>query len=175
MSVNLSQVQVGRPGAADRALGAIRRNGLEPSDIWLEITEHSYLRPDVTDYATTLRAAGVRFALDDFGTAYSNLAYLRRLPIEILKIDRSFVSGVTGPEQDLSIIRAILAIADSLGLAAIAEGIETEEQRTALLDLGCRMGQGFLMSRPLSVQDATNLLRSHRTLKSLDMAAYPFR
>ncbi|MEV4417826.1 EAL domain-containing protein [Catellatospora sp. NPDC049609] len=159
MSVNLSPVQLHSPRAAERTLDTIRAAGLHPADIWLEITEHSYLRHEVTEYAGALGAAGVHLVLDDFGTAYSNLAYLKRLPIEILKIDKSFVSGVTGGHLDLSIVRAILAIADSLGLVAIAEGIETEEQRTALRDLGCRLGQGYLLSRPLPAAQAGLLLR----------------
>ncbi|WP_212841323.1 bifunctional diguanylate cyclase/phosphodiesterase [Catellatospora sp. IY07-71] len=159
MSVNLSPVQLHQAHAAERTLGVIRAAGLHPADIWLEITEHSYLRHEVTEYASALGAAGVHLVLDDFGTAYSNLAYLKRLPIEILKIDKSFVSGVTGGHLDLSIVRAILAIADSLGLVAIAEGIETEEQRTALRALGCRLGQGYLLSRPLPAAQAGLLLR----------------
>lgn len=166
MAINLSPSQVRQPKAAEQTLGVIRRTGLEPSDIWLEITEHSYLRHDVTEYATTLRAAGVRFALDDFGTAYSNLAYLKQLPIEILKIDRSFIGGVTGPDLDLSIIRAILAIADSLSLTSIAEGIETEEQRVAVQQLGCRLGQGYLLSPPLPAEEATALLRTNPPIRS---------
>lgn len=162
MSINLSPVQLHQPNAAERTLAAVRAAGLHPADIWLEITEHSYLRHEVTEYAGALGAAGVHLVLDDFGTAYSNLAYLKRLPIEILKIDKSFVSGVTGADAghlDLSIVRAILAIADSLGLVAIAEGIETEEQRSALRALGCRLGQGYLLSRPLPAAQASLLLR----------------
>ncbi|GHJ49438.1 hypothetical protein Cs7R123_67800 [Catellatospora sp. TT07R-123] len=159
MSVNLSPVQLHQPQAAERTLDIIRASGLHPNDIWLEITEHSYLRHDVTDYVTSLGVAGVHLVLDDFGTAYSNLSYLKRLPIEILKIDKSFVSGVVGGELDLSIVRAILAIADSLGLVAIAEGIETEEQGAALRRLGCRLGQGYLLSRPLPPDAAARLLQ----------------
>jgi len=160
VSVNLSAAQLRANRAAAHTLAVIRDNRIDPSDVWLEVTEHSYLRHDVTEYATTLRAAGVHFALDDFGTAYSNLSHLKQFPIEILKIDRSFVSGVTGRDLDLSIVRAVLAIADSLGLSAVAEGIETEEQRTALLDLGCKVGQGNLMSLPLPPAEATELLRA---------------
>jgi len=160
VSVNLSAAQLRASRAAAHTLAVIRDNRIDPSDVWLEVTEHSYLRHDVTEYATTLRAAGVHFALDDFGTAYSNLSHLKQFPIEILKIDRSFVSGVTGRDLDLSIVRAVLAIADSLGLSAVAEGIETEEQRTALLDLGCKVGQGNLMSLPLPPAEATEPLRA---------------
>jgi len=159
ISVNVSAAQLRQPHVAAETLAVIRDAGLDPADVWLELTEHSYLRHDVTEYATTLRSAGVHFALDDFGTAYSNLSYLQRFPIEILKIDRSFVGGTSGHELDLSIVRAILAIAESLGLAAIAEGIETEQQRAALRALGCQLGQGNLLSRPLAPESATDLLR----------------
>ncbi|GAB4048400.1 putative bifunctional diguanylate cyclase/phosphodiesterase [Catellatospora paridis] len=167
MSVNLSPVQLHQARAAERTLDVIRAAGLHPADIWLEITEHSYLRHEVTEYAGALGAAGVHLVLDDFGTAYSNLSYLKRLPVEILKIDKSFVSGVTGAgggHLDLSIVRAILAIADSLGLVAIAEGIETEDQRAALRALGCRLGQGYLLSRPLPAAQAGLLLRPQEQL-----------
>ena len=160
MSVNLSAAQLRQQHLAAQTVAAIRAAGLDPADICLEITEHSYLRTDVTAYAAALRAVGVRFALDDFGTAYSSLSYLRQFPIECLKIDRSFVSGVTGRDLDLSIVRAVLAIADSMGLSAIAEGVETEQQRATLLQLGCRFGQGYLLSEPLTPDGATEFLRS---------------
>jgi EAL domain-containing protein (putative c-di-GMP-specific phosphodiesterase class I) len=128
--------------------------------VWLEITEHSSIRQDVTGFVTTLRAAGVHFALDDFGMAYSNLSHLKRLPVETLKIDKSFVAGLPAKDTDRGIVRAVLAIADSLGLAVVAEGIETEEQQAELLALGCRKGQGYLFSRPVPPAAATDLLSS---------------
>ncbi len=155
MNVNISATQLQRPDLAANTLHVIERSGVHPSDLWLEITEHSSIRSDVTDFATTMHQAGVHFALDDFGTAYSNLSHLKRLPIEMLKIDRSFVAGLG---TDPGLVKAVLAIADSLGLAAVAEGIETAEQRTALLALGCESGQGYLLSRPLAPQRATELL-----------------
>jgi diguanylate cyclase (GGDEF)-like protein len=161
VSVNLSAAQLRSPHAAATTLATVHGAGIDPGDVWLEVTEHSYLRHDVTEYATTLRSAGVHFALDDFGTAYSNLSYLNRFPIEMLKIDRSFVGGVDDGDQDLSIVRAIVAIADSLGMTAVAEGIETEKQKTALHELGCQMGQGNLISPPLASDDVMRWLQ-HR-------------
>jgi EAL domain-containing protein (putative c-di-GMP-specific phosphodiesterase class I) len=160
VSVNLSGVQLQQPDLAAYTLSVIEAAGIRPRDLWLEITEHSTIRADVTEFARNLRAAGVRFALDDFGIAYSNLSHLKRLPIETLKIDRSFVAGLDGLDTDHGIVRAVLAIADSLHLSVIAEGIETHDQLDALLGLGCELGQGYLLSRPVSAPDAEALLRA---------------
>jgi diguanylate cyclase (GGDEF)-like protein len=158
INVNLSATQLQQPDIAAHTLAVINAEGVNPTDICLEITEHSSIRSDVTEFATTLRAAGVHFALDDFGISYSNLSHLKRLPVGTLKIDRSFVAGMTAKDTDRGIVRAILAIADSIGLAVVAEGIETAEQRAALLALGCERGQGYLLGRPMSPDDATALL-----------------
>jgi diguanylate cyclase (GGDEF)-like protein/PAS domain S-box-containing protein len=158
ISVNVSPAQLRRPEVAADLLAAIRDAGVEPADVWLEVTEHSYVHDDVTQWATALRAAGAHFALDDFGTSYCSLAYLKRFPIEGLKIDRSFVWGLGDGTADRSIVRAVLAIADSLDLRVVAEGIETEEQRKILAALGCRVGQGYLLSRPVPAEEATAML-----------------
>ncbi|HEV7898640.1 MAG TPA: EAL domain-containing protein [Planosporangium sp.] len=158
INVNLSATQLQQPDVAAHTLAVINAAGVSPADICLEITEHSSIRSDVTEFATTLRAAGVNFALDDFGISYSNLSHLKRLPVGTLKIDRSFVAGMTAKDTDLGIVRAILAIADSIGLAVVAEGIETAEQRAALLALGCERGQGYLLGRPVSADAGTALL-----------------
>jgi diguanylate cyclase (GGDEF)-like protein len=158
VSVNVSAAQLGHPRLVAQTLKVIRDAGVQPADVWLEITEHSNVREEVSESAAALREAGVHFALDDFGTAYSNLGHLRRFPFETVKIDRSFVEGVAGREGDRSIVRAILAFADSLGLDAVAEGVETPEQRAALLSLGCRIGQGDLVAPPMSADQAAALL-----------------
>jgi diguanylate cyclase (GGDEF)-like protein/PAS domain S-box-containing protein len=160
ISVNLSPVQLHQPDAAARTLDVITAAGADPHHVWLEITEHSSIRQDVTGFVTTLRAAGVHFALDDFGMAYSNLSHLKRLPVEILKIDKSFVAGLPAKDTDRGIVRAVLAIADSLGLTVVAEGIETDEQHAELLALSCGQGQGYLFSRPVPPDEAAALLRS---------------
>lgn len=162
MSVNLSATQLRQPDLAAHMLAVIDSAGARPTDVWLEITEHSSIRSDVTDFATTMRAAGVHFSLDDFGTSYSNLGHLKRLPVEALKIDRSFVSGLTEKDTDRGIVRAVLAIADSLGLQVVAEGVETAEQQAELLALGCPMGQGYLLSQPEAPEAMTELLRRSR-------------
>ena len=158
VSVNLSSGQMRHEALVEQTLGTIRAAGLQPGDVWLEVTEQSYLHHDVTASAGALRKAGVHFALDDFGTAYSSLSYLRRFPIEIVKIDRSFMGGVTDLDAEQSIVRAILAIADSLGLTAVAEGVETEEQLEMLRALGCELGQGHLFSEALTPEEATRFL-----------------
>lgn len=159
MSVNLSAGQLRDERLVEETLACVASAGLKPADVWLEVTEHGYLHQDVTATADALRAAGFQFALDDFGTAYSSLSYLRRFPVRILKIDRSFVDGVTSRGTDQNLVRAILAIAESLELTAVAEGIETDQQRRELRRLGCRVGQGHLLSSPLLPEEVVRFLR----------------
>jgi diguanylate cyclase (GGDEF)-like protein len=158
ISVNVSATQLAQPDLAKVALDAISRAGISPDNLWLEVTEHERVGDDLTAPVAALRDAGAHFSLDDFGMSYSNLSYLQRFPIEGIKVDRSFVAGIAEREADRGIVRAILAIADSLGLVVIAEGVETVEQRDTLIELGCPLGQGYLMSRPLSAAGATALL-----------------
>jgi EAL domain-containing protein (putative c-di-GMP-specific phosphodiesterase class I) len=158
ISVNVSATQLAQPDLAEVALAAISRAGISPDDLWLEVTEHERVGDDLTEPVAALRDAGAHFSLDDFGMSYSNLSYLQRFPIEGIKVDRSFVAGIAEREADRGIVRAILAIADSLGLVVIAEGVETVRQRDTLIELGCPLGQGYLMSRPLSAAGATALL-----------------
>ena len=158
VAVNVSAIELAQPDVVDRATSTIASAGVPPDDVWLEVTEHSRLTGDLTDALTSLRAAGVHFALDDFGMSYSSLDYLQRFPVETVKIDKSFVAGMTSSDPHLGIVRAIMAIARSLHLGVIAEGIENQEQRSALLKLGCLFGQGYLYSRPLTADEATRRL-----------------
>jgi len=171
--VNLSATQLQQPELAARTLAATRGAGVDPADVWLELTEHGSISNDATHDVSTLRAAGIHFALDDFGISHSNLSYLRNFPIECLKIDRSFVAELTAKETDRSIVRAILAIADSLDLEVVAEGVETVGQRDSLLALGCRRGQGYLRSRPLPPKEATALLNAPHGLSLNGRATGP--
>ena len=102
---------------------------------------------------------GVTIALDDFGTGYSSLSYLRMFPLDVLKIDQSFVRDMTEEPQSLDIVKAIINLADSLDLVTIAEGIETPEQKDQLLQLGCAVGQGYLLGMPMDFESLTDLLR----------------
>jgi EAL domain-containing protein (putative c-di-GMP-specific phosphodiesterase class I) len=126
----------------------------------LEITESIAVR-DVASTANILidlKGLGVRLAMDDFGTGYSSLSYLHRFPIDVLKIDRSFVSRLGGAQAHLAIVEAIIALARGLDMGVTAEGIETEEQLTQLCALGCDHGQGYYFARPLSAEAASELL-----------------
>jgi EAL domain-containing protein (putative c-di-GMP-specific phosphodiesterase class I) len=158
LNVNLSATQLWQADVSRHLDSLIRQAGVDPADVWLEVTEHSHAGDDVAPVTQNLRAGGVHFALDDFGSSYSNLAYLKQFPADCLKIDRSFIGGVADEGTDRSIVIAILAMAKSLNLEVVAEGIEQPEQRDALLELGCRLGQGYLFAPPLTAAAATSLL-----------------
>lgn len=160
VSVNLSARQFSRPDLASRVAAVLAASGLPPETLELEITE-SVAMSDAAATAVTLRALhalGVRVVLDDFGTGYSSLAYLSQLPLDIVKIDRSFVAGLGDAPANLAIIRAVVGLAQGLGIAVTAEGIERADERAALLELGCERGQGFLFARPLPAADAGRAL-----------------
>ncbi|RZS56932.1 putative bifunctional diguanylate cyclase/phosphodiesterase [Sphaerotilus mobilis] len=160
LSVNVSAIQFRRPDFASGVLDELARSGAKPKRLKLELTE-SVLVDDFDDIVpkmVALRSAGVRFSLDDFGTGYSSLAYLKRLPLDQLKIDRLFVDHLLKDDDDAAIARTIIALADSLGLGVLAEGVEQESQRVRLADMGCRAYQGYLFSRPLPLPAFMNLL-----------------
>ena len=106
-----------------------------------------------------LKALGVRLAIDDFGTGYSSLVYLKRFPVDELKIDRSFVDGLGRDTEDTAIVTSIVQLAAAVGVQVVAEGVETDEQRDALLALGCRLGQGYLFAPPLPASACATTLR----------------
>jgi diguanylate cyclase (GGDEF)-like protein len=151
MSINLSPVQFGHPELAETLEELVLLSGVDASTITIEITERSTMTdPDrALAVLKQLKAMGFRLAIDDFGTGYSSLSYLHRFPIDILKIDRSFISNLGGPGGGEKIVVAILALADSLGITAVAEGVETQMQATNLRDLGCHYAQGYFFAKPL--------------------------
>ncbi|MDP1654960.1 MAG: EAL domain-containing protein [Hylemonella sp.] len=157
LSVNVSARQFRRSDFVAQVLAVLHDSGADPQYLKLELTE-SVLLSDVEDAIhkmDALREAGVRFALDDFGTGYSSLAYLKRLPLDQLKIDQTFVRDVLEDANDAAIVRTILALAHSMDLVAVAEGVETEGQRQFLLDNGCTMFQGYLFGRPAPIDALT--------------------
>lgn len=155
LTINVSPRHFRETGFDQRLLDVLSRSGLLPRRLLAEVTEGSLLdnSDHVRDTLARLQAAGVRTALDDFGTGYSALSYLHTFPLRVLKIDRGFVAelGQPGKENIVSVIAAVLALAGALGMDVIAEGIETEAQRQALLALGCEFGQGYLLGRPVAV------------------------
>lgn len=151
MSVNVSPRQFYQPYFVEQVQQALRATGARASQLELELTE-GLLLADVEDTIrkmVQLKAIGVMFSLDDFGTGYSSLGYLKRLPLDKLKIDQSFVSEVCSSSNDAAIARSIIALGNSLGLKVVAEGVETEGQRAFLVGNGCHDWQGFYFSRPL--------------------------
>jgi diguanylate cyclase (GGDEF)-like protein/PAS domain S-box-containing protein len=163
IAVNLSARQLQYPGIVDEVSAALAAAGLDPRSLVLEITETAIMeQPDAAILILTeLRRLGVRLALDDFGTGYSSLSYLQRFPVDILKIDRSFVAGVAGSTEDSALARGILTLGQTLGLETVAEGIETAEQLAALRELGCQLGQGYFFARPLGPAAVHALLERH--------------
>ena len=144
VAVNVSPLQLRGPEFAERALSMIRSHGVVPASIEFEITERAVLNFDeVAEPMRKLSEAGIIFAVDDFGTGYSSLQHLHRLPISVLKIDRSFVQRMGVPEGAEAIIEAIVSMAHSLGMRVVAEGVETIAQRSAATDMGCDSIQGF--------------------------------
>ena len=170
VAVNLSPVQfrVGR-NLVGQVKSALLDSGLEPSRLELEITKSVSLADDdgAVLILRELKALGVKVALDDFGTGYSSLSYLRRFPFDKLKIDRSFVQASEQSADSLAIVKAVVALARSLGMATTAEGIETEAQLDIVRKQGCTEVQGFLFSVPLPVQVASEFVARFHSQKSL--------
>ncbi|AHK78619.1 diguanylate cyclase [Ectothiorhodospira haloalkaliphila] len=164
VAVNLSARELREPDVVDRILGVLADTGLEASDLEIEITESAAMSSieQTIRTLTELNTQGVRISIDDFGTAYSSLNYLKRLPVHAIKIDQSFVSEMkddpANHPEDAAIIRAIIGLGETLGLKVIAEGIENTLQRDFLLDHGCVQGQGYLYSRPVPAEDVERLL-----------------
>ena len=157
ISVNLSVKQLQSDSIIDDVREALQLTELEPSALVLEITETVMMAdPDTaSSRLDELKELGVRIAMDDFGTGYSSLSYLSRLPVDILKMDRSFLAA---GNSDSGLAAAIIAIGERLGLEVVAEGIEQPEQIGALRDLGCELGQGFFFARPMPQVDLVTYL-----------------
>nr|WP_240897368.1 EAL domain-containing protein [Kineococcus vitellinus] len=163
VAVNLSAVQLASDDIVDVVRAALRDSGLRPSQLTLEVTE-SLLVEDleaVSARLAQLRTAGVLVAIDDFGTGYSSLAYLRRLPVDTVKIDRSFISDLALGGSATTLVASIVELARSLGLDVVAEGVETDQQAQVLRELNCTYAQGYLYARPAPAEEAAQALDAH--------------
>jgi EAL domain-containing protein (putative c-di-GMP-specific phosphodiesterase class I) len=160
IAVNVSARQFRQADFVEQVLGTLESTGAAPGNLELEITE-SMLLEDLEETIAImhkLRSRGVRFSLDDFGTGYSSMAYLKRLPLDQVKIDRTFVRDMLADATSRAIAQAIIWLSRAMKLSLIAEGVETEEQRACLAELGCDAYQGYLFSRPVPAQDFVLLL-----------------
>ena len=166
MSVNLSAKQFARADLVEQVSAILAETGLQPACLELEITESVLM--DESDAGIqalqALRELGVKLVLDDFGTGYSSLSYLKHLPLDTIKIDRSFVAELTGDDANVAIVHAVISLAHGLGIDVVAEGIETAEQLARLRELACDRGQGYFYARPLPAEELAELLRADRPL-----------
>ena len=165
MSVNLSPRQLGGDGLVGHAKRCVAAAGLPKGQFGLEITETVLLEDNAAHLREIeeLRASGIRILLDDFGTGFSSLGQLRHFPIDVLKVDRSFVDGVEHDAKVAAIAANLVALAHSLGLVAIAEGVESTEQLEVFRELGCDQAQGYLFGRPAPPEAINDLLTARAT------------
>jgi EAL domain-containing protein (putative c-di-GMP-specific phosphodiesterase class I) len=164
MNVNLSARQFQHEGLVEEVGQILAETGINPHQVVLEITE-SLLMQDTDSTIDTLgrlKQLGVRLAIDDFGTGYSSLSYLKRFPVDILKIDRSFVDGIDTEHGDATLAEAVVQLGRALQLQTVAEGIETQEQWSTLQGLGCEFGQGYLFARPGAADAISTILGGAR-------------
>jgi diguanylate cyclase (GGDEF)-like protein len=173
VAVNISPIQFRHSDLPQIVADALSANGLPAHRLELELTESSYLEssPATQKVLQRLSEIGVRLSLDDFGTGYSSLSYLRRIAFHKIKIDQSFVRNLPDDERDMSIVRAIVDIATNMGVATVAEGVETEAQSRALLAQGCHQLQGYLFSRPVPAEQVQEMLAPLARERRLDAAA----
>jgi diguanylate cyclase (GGDEF)-like protein len=158
-SVNVSPRQLRDPGLVADVLAVLARTGTAAADLVLEVTESAVVDEQIAiPSLRALRAHGIRIAIDDFGTGYSSLHYLTRLPVDILKIDRSFVAELDGTTEGAAVAQAVVHLSQALHLRTVAEGIETTDQAAELLRLGCDIGQGYLYARPLPAAEVTAMI-----------------
>jgi EAL domain-containing protein (putative c-di-GMP-specific phosphodiesterase class I) len=163
ISVNLSSRQFLQPDLVEQIKAALAQTGLSPRNLTLEITESVLMENAeiITASLLQLRAMGILLALDDFGTGYSSLSYLHRFPIDNLKIDRSFVSRITGSGENTELVRTIITMAHNLGIQVTAEGVETTGQLNHLRGLQCEAAQGYLIAQPAPAEIAGKWLQAN--------------
>jgi EAL domain-containing protein (putative c-di-GMP-specific phosphodiesterase class I) len=160
VSVNVSAYQLDRPEFVEDVRRALQTAGIAPSSLTVEITETTLMRnmPAAVEQLEAIRALGVRVAIDDFGTGYASLSNLLRVPVDILKIDMSFVAALSAGGQSRKLLEAVLGVGQALSLAVVAEGIEEQSHMRALEDMGCEMAQGYFMAMPEQAQVIERLL-----------------
>lgn len=160
MSINISAIQYKRKDFVSVIMDAVHKYNVEPSEVELEITETVLIEDldEVKEKLQTLREYGIRISLDDFGTGFSSLSYLKGLPIDTLKIDKSFVDNIEGDDSSRVIIDSIVGLVNKLGYETVAEGVETEGQFTYLKNIGCDMIQGFLLGKPMPEEEIDKML-----------------
>ncbi|GKT11799.1 MAG: hypothetical protein ISEC1_P0771 [Thiomicrorhabdus sp.] len=171
VAINLSVRQFSSPNIENTILDIIKKSGVPFSMIEIEITESLLIKNqnNAQRVLDAFQAHGLTLALDDFGTGYSSLSYLKRFPIDVIKIDRSFIKDLPGDSGDSALVKTIIAMAKALKLKTVAEGIETQAQYQHVNDLGCDIGQGFLMSRPIALAEFTQYLKDlHSGDKKID-------
>jgi EAL domain-containing protein (putative c-di-GMP-specific phosphodiesterase class I) len=166
VSINISGRQLQGPSIADALRTALATAGVDPSAVILEITESVLMQQtdSVLERLQVLKKLGVRLAIDDFGTGYSSLSYLQRFPIDILKIAKPFVEEVALGAERAALARAIVGLGDTLRLQTVAEGVEMAEQRAALIELGCPLGQGHYFSRAMPAEGIDRILAARKAL-----------
>ncbi|MFI1096971.1 aminotransferase class I/II-fold pyridoxal phosphate-dependent enzyme [Streptomyces sp. NPDC020917] len=164
VDVNVSAHQFRDPGFVDDVRGVLDSSGLAPGSLVLELTETVLMHRDqqILNAMDTLKDLGVKMAIDDFGTGFSSLSYLREFPVDLLKVDKSFIKDIASDQRQVALVEGIVRIADTLGLQVIAEGIEHPVQRDRLADMGCRFGQGYLFARPMPADEGEHLVRDVR-------------
>jgi diguanylate cyclase (GGDEF)-like protein len=173
VSANVSAYQLGQKGFADDVRRALQESQIEPSSLTLEITETTLMDNvhAACEHLEAIKALGVRVAIDDFGTGYASLSNLQRVPVDILKIDQSFVAALNDGGQSRELLAAILGVGQALSLAVVAEGIEEQGQMTTLEEMGCEMAQGFLLGRPSPAEVIGSLLRPHAARRAVGSQA----
>jgi EAL domain-containing protein (putative c-di-GMP-specific phosphodiesterase class I) len=177
VSVNLSPRQFADPGLTELVAGALDDLDVDPAGITLEITESTLMEdvPATTTALKELKSLGVRLAIDDFGTGYSSLRYLSCFPLDGIKVDRSFVQGLGKNDGDTAIVAAVVRLAHTLGLSAIAEGVELHQQLPMLQELGCEVAQGFLFSPPVAASElAVALATAGRSAGTIEGETEPW-
>jgi len=165
MNVNLSTRQCAEKNLVENIIAILKKNELDASDLNFELTESLIVEdPEkISVMLSELRKLGIQIQIDDFGTGYSSLGYLNALPIDTLKIDRTFISQLGVNDSGIEIVRTILALAHGLGMQVVAEGVETDEQLSKLLAMNCDYVQGFLFAKPVDSQEAGTLIEKSFT------------